>query len=272
MNRSVSQIARALGADSSKVKKWAVLFKEYLKPAANPAKGTARIFCDSDFLVLAYVFYNWEDNPDLEAIKIGLNQEDHHEDIFRECLYLNTPWLQEPPVDLDETWNHGFLLNGGGVNEYLELARSYRQGAEALLESALKSGEPREWGYPVLFAYRHTLELYLKIIGEIEEPAHSLKRCVYLVERRHGQKFGSPAREWIFEFDNVDPFGTAFRYADDEARTLTWAEYWVDFVQFKFAMKQVFEMLDKAIRRTGATGKAARKKGTGKKRHNSGIK
>jgi hypothetical protein len=102
--------------------------------------------------------------------------------------------------------------------------------------------------------------LYLKIIGEIEEPVHSLKRCVHLVERRHGQKIGLPVREWILEFDKVDPIGTAFRYADDEAGTLMWAEYWVDFVQFKFAMKQVFEMIDRAIHRTGAKGKPVRKR------------
>jgi hypothetical protein len=57
-------------------------------------------------------------------------------------------------------------LVGGGVDGYLALARNYRECAEALMERALKSGEPRDWGFPVLFAYRHTLELYLKIIGE----------------------------------------------------------------------------------------------------------
>jgi len=111
-------------------------------------------------------------------------------------------------------------------------------------------------------SFRCKPKLYLKIIGEIEEPDHSLKRCVHLVEKRHGKKFTSPAREWILEFDKADPIGTAFRYADDEAGTLKWAEYWVDFVQFKFAMGQVFEMIDRAIERTGARGKAAKKKGT----------
>jgi hypothetical protein len=94
--------------------------------------------------------------------------------------------LQEPPDDLDETWRHGIFLNGGGVDEYLELARSYKQSADALLNSALKSGEPRDWGYPVLFAYRHALELYLKIIGEIQEPIPSLKDCIRDVEKHHG--------------------------------------------------------------------------------------
>ena len=259
MNRTVSQTARVLGVDSHQVKKWAHLFNEYLSSNANPAKGRTRTFSDSDLLVLYYVFMHWEDDPDFESIKIGLNNEEHYDERFMEHLFIHTPLLQEPPDDLDETWRHGILLNGGGVNAYLELARNYRRGAEVLLDSALESGEPLDWGYPVLFAYRHTLELYLKIIGEVDEITHSLRRCVHLVEQRHGKKIPSPIKEWILELDKIDPAGTAFRYADDEARTLEYAEYWVDFVQFKFAMKQVFDMIDRAILRIGASGRPAKK-------------
>ena len=81
-----------------------------------------------------------------------------------------------------------------------------------------------------------------------------------MVEQRHAQKIGSPVKEWILELDKIDPIGTAFRYADDEAGTLQWVEYWVDFVQLKFAMKQVFEMIDHAILRVGARGKPAKKR------------
>lgn len=47
-------------------------------------------------------------------------------------------------------------------------------------------------------------------------------------------KIPFPIREWIIELDKLDPRGTAFRYADDEAGTLRYAEYWVDFVHFKY--------------------------------------
>jgi hypothetical protein len=59
-------------------------------------------------------------------------------------------------------------------------------------------------------------------------------------------KIPFPIREWIIELDKLDPRGTAFRYADGEAGTLRYAEYWVDFVHFKYAMKCVFECLDHA--------------------------
>lgn len=204
--------------------------------------------------MLIYVAMHWEDNPDMEAIRIGLNREDHYDEQFRQLLYGGTPILQEPPDDLDETWRHGILLNGGDVGAYLDLARNYKQSADALLDSALKSGEPREWGYPVLFAYRHALELYLKLIGEIDVPTHSLRDCVRLVEKRHKQKLPSPIKDWIIEFDNIDPFGTAFRYADDEAGTLQYTEIWIDFVQLKFAMGRTFKVIDDAVIRAGMTG------------------
>src|SRR5881394_3775581 len=127
MNRNVSQTARVLGENVQQVKKWASLFQEYLSSNANPPKGQTRQFSDSDLLVLSYVFYYWEANPDLEEIKLGLNQEEHHDEMFVRNLYVHTPIFQEPPDDLDETWRHGILLNGAGVGAYLDLARSYRQ-------------------------------------------------------------------------------------------------------------------------------------------------
>jgi hypothetical protein len=266
MNRSVSQTARVLEVKPQKVKTWAWIFKEQLSQDSNPAKGCSRSFTDSDVLSLIYVAMYWEENPDIESIKIGLNQGDHYNDEYLKFLYQCTPILQEPPEDLDETWRHGILLNGGSVNEYLELARNYKQSAEALLKAALESGEPREWGYPVLFTYRHSLELYLKIIGGITEFKHSLKSCVVQIEKRYGQRIGSPIREWIIEFDSIDPIGTAFRYADDQASTLRYAEIWVDFVQLKFAMGRVFEMLDAAILRElgrGSIGTSSRSSPSG---------
>jgi hypothetical protein len=260
MDRTVSHTARVLETDAQQVKKWAWLFKDYLSTGANPAKGRVRAFTDADVLVLLYVAFYWEEDPDLESIRMGLNAEYHFEERFLEFLYQHTPILQEPPDGIDETWRHGIFLNAAGVNEFLGLARSYKQTAETLLESALKSGEPREWGYPVLFAYRHALELYLKIIGEIDDGIHSLRDCVLRVEKRHGGKFPQQVKDWIMEFDSIDPVGTAFRYADDQMNTLSYAEYWIDFAQFKYAMGLIFKMLEKAIIQSGVRGRPPKKK------------
>lgn len=95
--------------------------------------------------------------------------------------------------------------------------------------------------------YRHAAELYLKILGAVDEQTHSLERCLLLVERRYGKPVGAPIRSWILELDKIDPFGTAFRYADEAAgKTLYFAEFWVDFLQFRFAMNRMFEIFDSA--------------------------
>ncbi len=248
MNHGVAEAARILGSDVQQVKTWAWAYKANLSDEANPDKGKARSFNDADVLALMYIFDRSGLGEPAEEIRAGLDCRDHYDDHrYRELLYAHTPILQEPPDGLDETWRHGILLAGGSADGFLGLARNYRMCAEALLEAALKSGEPRDWGFPVLFAYRHTLELYLKIIGEIDSHIHSLRECVLLVEKRHGERLPSRTREWIIEMDEVDPDGTAFRYADDEGGALRYVEYWVDFEQFKSAMTRVFQTLDMAV-------------------------
>lgn len=258
MNRNITATARLLGVDSQRVKTWAWAFKDQLSRGANPGKGRSRTFTDSDVLALIYAFIRSEGGEGIDDVRAGLEREDHFEDQYREILYAHTSILQDPPDDLDETWRHGILLIGVGADGYLALARNYRESADALLDLALNSGEPRNWGYPVLFAYRHTLELYLKIVGEIDEHIHSLKECVRLVEKRHGERLPSPARHWIIELDEIDPAGTAFRYADDQTGTIKHAEYWLDFVQFRFAMARVFRMLDTAILQAVGAGRIER--------------
>lgn len=257
MNRTPADVAKILEVDVAQVKQWAFDFKEYLSAAANPSKGTTRIFSDIDLLVLCYVSFYWEDEPDLECIKIGLNNAEHSDMRFVEQLYMHTPLIQEPPDGLDESWSHGILLVGGNRYQFLELARNYRRVAETMLETAIEKDEVHEWAYPVLFAYRHTLELYLKLIGEIDEITHSLKKCLELVEKRHGQRIPESIRAWILELESIDPAGTAFRYADADSTLNQHYEQWFDFRHFQFAMKRIFDAIDDAILRVENEGKLA---------------
>src|SRR5689334_22232524 len=108
MNRGVSQTAKILGVDGPQVKSWAWLFKDNLSTYANPGKGRAREFTDSDVFALMYVVMHWEDHPDIEAIRSGLNCGSQFEDPrFREMLYSHTPLLQEPPEGVEEPWRYG---------------------------------------------------------------------------------------------------------------------------------------------------------------------
>jgi len=251
MDRNASQTAKILGVTTKQIKDWAWVFRENLSAGANPGKGQARSFLDSDILALMFVRDYWEDNPDIENIKYGLNRDEHNEDKYQELLYKHTPILQDPPSDLDETWTHGVLLHSMGTSLYLELARNYRCSAESLLEEALVTRTSRDSAYPILFAYRHTLELYMKIIGEIDVRTHSLRQCVHLVEKRLGKSIAAPIKGWIIELDTVDPNGTAFRYADEKFGDFKSDEFWVDFRQLKYVMGLVFDIIDRSILQMG---------------------
>ena len=187
-------MARCLGVESDQVEKCAVLFDKYVRERARSANGKPRYFSDLDFLVFAYVSSLWEDGPDLEHIKAGRNGQDYLNEQYYQYLYLESPILQDPPEDLDETWRHGFLWVGGHGQERFELAQNYRCVAERMLDQALHDDEARRWLCPILFAYRHTLELYLKTIGNITEHTHSLAKCAGLVEKLLGEKFHPRAK------------------------------------------------------------------------------
>jgi hypothetical protein len=260
MKRSISQVAKIAGVDGSRVKHWCSVFHEYLGPSANPGKGTPRVFSDSDLLVILYVSHLWADDLEIPSIEAGLNAGDHYEKVFIEELYRHTPLLQEPPDGLNESWRHGVLLGGGGRHGFLEMARNYRSVAESMLKSALEKDDLYGRAYPVLFAYRHTLELYLKLIGEIDETTHSLARCMRLVEKRHGTKFNATMRGWILELEKIDPAGTAFRYAGAEPVSIRYTERWFDFRHFQFAMGKVFDVLDAAVLRTGVKGRSPKRR------------
>lgn len=263
MTRTAAQAAKILGTTTDAVKAWAWEFRDNLSSGANPKKGKPRQFTDTDILALMHVATYWEENPDIEHIRIGLNGEDYFDESNIELLHRNTPIMQEIPSEINEEWTHGVVLDGGAFGgdygERLELARSYRRSAEALLESALEARDARGFGFPVLYAFRHVLELYLKILGEVEERTHSLVFCLRAVEKLHATKLKNgklpePIRGWILEFDKIDPEGTTFRYVDDDAKTLRSAECWLDFRHLKFVMAEVFKPLDAAIRKSGAQG------------------
>ena len=243
--RTTSEIGRILGVDRDVVKKWAYQFKKYLSPSANPASGEIRHFEDRDVPILAYVSEFWEDHPDIEHIKIGLNRGEYHEMTYFEPLYFSSRIFQEPPEGLDETWTHGILYCGSKAGEHLAVARAYKLAVETMIDAALESNEAHEYDYPILFLCRHTLELYLKRLGEVDKRTHDLKSCLHMIENKYKQPIRGMVRVWIEEFAEIDKEGTAFRYDDDEKPR--YFELWVDLRQLKAAMRELCRMFEAVI-------------------------
>ena len=113
---------------------------------------------------------------------IGLNRGDYHESVYVEPLYFNSPIFQELPDDLDATWTHCILLNGSKVGDKIAIAMAYKLSAITMIDTALISNEAHEYDYPIFYLCRHTLELYLKILGEISDWTHDLESCLHKVD------------------------------------------------------------------------------------------
>src|SRR5690554_3267801 len=86
-----SKVARIFGVDRTLVKTWAYHFQNYLNPNANPGKGIEREFTADDLSTLAYIFSNWEDEPDIQAIEYGLNSGYQYEEPFKNITMEKKP-------------------------------------------------------------------------------------------------------------------------------------------------------------------------------------
>lgn len=152
-------------------------------------------------------------------------------------MTLGTGIFNEVPEGLDESWRHGALVGGmadPAYGERLAVARSFKQAGDMVLEVAIRRDATHEVIYPVLFTYRHAVELYLKAIvpGRFD---HDLLRLIDefagAVEEKLGRTVPSAVLDRLREFHDVDPGSTTFRYADQPMRFASGritSEAWVD--------------------------------------------
>ena len=101
----VAEVARIFDVDKDIVKSWTFHFSEYLSSQANPEKGISRLFSIEDIRVLAYVYMYWEDEPDFENIRYGLNSNSHWDNELIDNTILSVvPIFREIPENIDESW------------------------------------------------------------------------------------------------------------------------------------------------------------------------
>jgi hypothetical protein len=190
---------------------------------ANPTKGTPREFSLEDIRVFGYILQYWEDEPDFENIKYGLNSNSHHDDfLIDEFILLNTPFIIDLPEDIDESWRHGILFVG--ISEFGDtfvLAKSYKLAGDRLIESSLENDEPRDLYAPAIFNYRHAIELYIKAIIGKHKQTHNLVTLLEKLKTYLKEEFSTDLPEWleniIVTFHDFDPYGTTLRYGGNSS-------------------------------------------------------
>jgi hypothetical protein len=246
MRFGVSEVARLFKVDRDLVKKWAYHFSEYLSAEATPAKGTPRVFSAEDLRVLAYIYMYWEEQPDFEEIKFGLNTDSHFEEPYDEFLATVTPLFQELPENLDEGWRHGAVISGmveGG--DTFSLAESYKLAGDKLVDAATSVDEAYELSYPVIYNYRHAAELYLKATVHPYREDHDLSWLLQEFKKVLKSEFNSTLPQWfeniILAFNDFDPDSTTFRYGGFPS----FSEIWVDLVHMRTLMGWLAESFQK---------------------------
>lgn len=159
------------------------------------------------------------------------------------------PLFQEPPEDR-ELLTGALLLNWNGAAgiEAPEVGAAYRAAAERLLDAAISENASWEALYPVLFCYRHALEVTLKSMLLTPAKNHRLPEIWATVQSRVEGRYQPDQVAWltdrILEFDRVDPSSTAFRY-HDAVPSRRGAELWVDFHHLRATMTFVFSALNR---------------------------
>ncbi len=125
-------------------------------------------------------------------------------------LFLRTPEEFLVSVEAGSSW-----MEDDGA-----MANQFAMAANLLRDAAVKSGTPWFYSYPILFLYRHTIELYLKAIVPPTKPTHDLSilrdSLIEWVKTRYGYDLsGTWVADTITEFAHIDPTSTRFRYLMD---------------------------------------------------------
>jgi DNA-binding transcriptional MerR regulator len=247
---TISEVARLMGVSRDTVKAWASEFAEHLSLAANPRKGQERQFSEADLRVLALVADHWEDEPDYENIHAMLNCGEQNGERFLEFARLHTPLFQEVPEEIDETWQHGVLIGGMASRDWPQVARSHKLAADELVRHALSQGEPHEIDYPIIYLYRHAVEVYLKAMLKARPEHHVIGELIGLLERECGNKVAGWVKDRLWDFHKIDRMSDVFRYAG----SFSDGELWVDLHHLKTVMDRLTEAFESHIAKA-RTGK-----------------
>jgi hypothetical protein len=152
-------------------------------------------------------------------------------------MHLMYEIFEDVPDMIDESWTHGAILGGmaHGAYDQLAVADSYVRAGDTLVERVLQGGEGYELVYPILFTYRHAVELHLKIVLRPSRRTHKLNGlladfCNY-VQRVFQQQVPKWFTVVISEFATFDRDSMVFRYEDADVASehlRTRGEFWVD--------------------------------------------
>lgn len=134
---------------------------------------------------------------------------------------MHRPLFEEPTEALGRPnqWSEplGFMVGGMANQKYQHLGQQYYNAAYHLVES-IKQQDVADYevANPVLYLYRHSIELFLKAIMLDAAKTHSLDTLAEEYRAFIKEEFDADCPDWIIlrmkELGAIDPNSTAFRY------------------------------------------------------------
>ena len=160
------------------------------------------------------------------------------------------PLFEEPTAGIarPDGWSppYGFLIGGGANLSLQHLGQQYFDAAYVLGEAIrAQQWEDYRLANPVLYLYRHSIELFLKAIMQGAARTHSLDSLAEEYQQFIKDEFDADVPEWIVgrmkELGTIDPNSTAFRYnvvydKATKADVPVDGEYHVDLAHLQSAM------------------------------------
>ncbi len=149
------------------------------------------------------------------------------DDDFAADNEVNTTTLLKKPLFEEVNESHqredayggpyGVIFGGMAVPTLIELSCQYQKAADVLLEQVFsQTVEDFTLSNPVLFLYRHSIEILIKSCLPELKPKHNLDELIDLytdhVMATHGCGVPSWITSRIHELSEVDPGSTTFRY------------------------------------------------------------
>jgi len=250
---SVSETARLLEVDRKTIMDWSYHFFEYLSKSSNPPKGKQRLYTIEDIRIFAYILLYWENSPDIECIKIGLNSQEYYDiEPINNLIIQITPIFQEPTEEIVGIETNVLFAGMASADNQLSLANAYKESGDILFESIKTQGNLYDFASPILYQYRHAIELYLKSIISKSPKTHNLLKLCESFETLIKTKFQTTVPAWLKDmivgFNNIDPKGDIFRYGEDIASDEILANLLLLKTKMNWFAKSVNQIYDKIER------------------------
>jgi hypothetical protein len=153
------------------------------------------------------------------------------------------PLFEEPTPAIEREHSldgpYGFLLAGGANLTLPEIGQQYFDAADALVAVITSQEvEDHKIGNPIIYLYRHSIELFLKAILP-RTWGHNLEALADKFEAFVRAEFAATVPDWIInrmkEISRLDPDSATFRY-NQNPNLIQEGEFHVDLLHLQSVM------------------------------------